>query len=926
MLHESIIVHDEKDWKSFFESLQFASIRLTRLQSSCIIPDTIFIERSFICDNNLTWYRQQKTQKGEGIYKVSSSNTSPRAIMTRLERHVQETFGETITPQSQKYAAIGMYPDRIELLKFCDVSSILSEATNLPSTNSTVTTPLEECETQQTNEKFHRPRKMPFCLYFLIPPVGSIGKRYVGTSMSSQRDGTLLGQNTDVTMSFDWYKRRNLSSVPQDWTNNQPVKLQPGEAGADVDDDTARRAVAVGMRQICRCLAMPRFDVDKRFNIRGAILEFTFDRNQSLCFSGIVSLTTMVDKPINKTSRTTIITSNNKKSVITKRSPIKESNIISTFSLTNPLDNSPRLPSLSANSSSELLNSHSEFITMDEFSTMSNDETISKIKTATPKNNINESSYFLTPPQLHQHTQQHRKIPKRPDTAPIRRRFTTSGRPMPSTRRIGGGHTYTSSVENMTSTRYTGIGSNTYHRGDNCRFSGKKRTKSILLAYGARHCDPPALVAMAHQIDSMNGDLQNLIQIEKNLKDEILQRDHMLSVSNDSTQQLNLRVQYLEKNSEESMQAAKKRETELLTDLHDTSKKLEKITKEHDAVQLILQKKESKLIIMQTTATEERETIMKRMVEYDHNNRNLRIELEKRDNEIKSISTGLANEKAANEALKMQLASLQDQIDSMGTSNALAEAEVNGLTQERNSLYRNTTGDPPPMQFKRGPSFKLYAWDIMASHPNPKAELEIVFSIFHHFNITVSQIYVHYATSSSTAFSTGIRRGPRTASRGLIPSKRKDIFGSCRLRLLMTKSDFRQFCQESKIWDHPLFSWAFIDLAYDKSIQGGTSKGGREVVLEAKAKSIRGSKKTRKQRYLVPNGTMTKRDFKEALIRISYARFPQLSHVGEKLECLFEKHIIPYCEKALTGGYDDDCDDDIVRLAEKYGSEYTSYE
>jgi len=72
-------------------------------------------------------------------------------------------------------------------------------------------------------------------------------------------------------------------------------------------------------------------------------------------------------------------------------------------------------------------------------------------------------------------------------------------------------------------------------------------------------------------------------------------------------------------------------------------------------------------------------------------------------------------------------------------------------------------------------------------------------------------------------------------------------------------------------------------------------------------------------------GTMTKRDFKEALLRLSHARFPHLANVGEKLVVLFEKHIIPYCESALLPEYSDE-DDAIVKLGKLYESGFTDAE
>ena len=116
-----------------------------------------------------------------------------------------------------------------------------------------------------------------------------------------------------------------------------------------------------------------------------------------------------------------------------------------------------------------------------------------------------------TPPHTSVHSPQPSPFvqPTRPGTAPsTARRFTPAGRPAPSTKRIGGGHTYQMSLESMTSTRYTGIGGGNGRgsgggsglgsgkRKNKRPMSGKMASKSILLAHGARHCDPPALVAM----------------------------------------------------------------------------------------------------------------------------------------------------------------------------------------------------------------------------------------------------------------------------------------------------------------------------------------------------------------------------------------------------------------------------------------------
>ena len=424
----------------------------------------------------------------------------------------------------------------------------------------------------------------------------------------------------------------------------------------------------------------------------------------------------------------------------------------------------------------------------------------------------------------------------------------------------------------------------------------------------------------AHQIDGLNGSLVLSIGREKQLREEMKERAHMLEVVNDHTIQLNQRISLLEKELSETKEAAEIMEKNLLKDLHETRKNLDQMTKENHGLKVVLEAKEQKLTVVTSSATQERETIMRRMVEYDHQNRSLISDLEKRDLEVTSLSGSLAKESAANHALKGQLAELQEQIDSMGTSNALALSDVRDVTGERNDLLRQSKD--ATLQYKSGRPFKLYAWDILSSHPNPRAELEIVYSIFSHFHITMSQVYIHYATSSTTVYFSGknqmgmLRSGRKGGGRSDRGRNSGRSSGSGRLRLLMTRSDFRTFAMESKIWDHPLFSTAFIDLAFEKSILGGTRKGGREVVMEAD--KLNGGHTTKSERYFVPTGTMTKRDFKEALLRLSHARFPHLKNVGEKLVVLFEKHIIPYCESALIPEEEEEEEDDVVRLGRKY--------
>ena len=61
----------------------------------------------------------------------------------------------------------------------------------------------------------------------------------------------------------------------------------------------------------------------------------------------------------------------------------------------------------------------------------------------------------------------------------------------------------------------------------------------------------------------------------------------------------------------------------------------------------------------------------------------------------------------------------------------------------------------------------------------------------------------------------------------------------------------------------------------------------------------------------VPAGTMTRREFKEALLRLAHARFSHLDNIADKVSVMIEQHILPGCEAALNPVIDDD---DSVRL------------
>ena len=398
-------IYFEKDWRFFFDSLQYGATRLSRLKTACLLPDVIFIESQYNpyhtpdeSHSPLAWFTQQKTAKGEGIFKVKPSQTTPQAILARLDRHLVRVLGETVAPVSDRIAAVAMFHDRSSLLTFGQVETLLYEMTNMTFSRDGDDEEEEEQEKEEERRAERmaegamlcRPDHVPFCLYFVVPP-GVDGKRYVSTSMSSKREGTLLGQQSGTTMSNDWYERRGVSDgrPPAEWS------LHGSATTVGVSDKEARRSVDGGMRQLCRCLALPRYDVDDRISVRGVILEFMFDRDQMLWWCGIVSLTTMIDKPIR-----------------TPRASVGRSSVVSLPD--------ERIAMLDSNSKNILMTTPSSTTT-----------------THAPR--------LHTPPHTSVHSPQPSPFvqPTRPGTAPsTARRFTPAGRPAPSTKRIGGGHTY----------------------------------------------------------------------------------------------------------------------------------------------------------------------------------------------------------------------------------------------------------------------------------------------------------------------------------------------------------------------------------------------------------------------------------------------------------------------------------------------------
>ena len=173
--------------------------------------------------------------------------------------------------------------------------------------------------------------------------------------------------------------------------------------------------------------------------------------------------------------------------------------------------------------------------------------------------------------------------------------------------------------------------------------------------------------------------------------------------------------------------------------------------------------------------------------------------------------TGRAEQRAlGSDSLKESLRDIKENIDLMGASHDMAVDEMNEYRNERNDLFRKSGDFDARLKHGRGKPFKLYAWDILAAHANPRAELEIVFSVFHHFNVEIKQVYVHYASHAAPVFES-LRQKSRTQMQRLFRpggstsrSGAGSGFGppnasfsghvsmdSGRLRLLMTRSDFR---------------------------------------------------------------------------------------------------------------------------------------
>ena len=928
---DAAIIHSERDWRDFYDRLCFASTKLGRINSKVAIPDAVFLEKTWRGTGpSLVWYSQQNTERGKGVYKVLRAQTHAHGILAQLERHMSLLLGE-VADGTPRHACVATYTDRQEVLTFAQVSAILFELKNIGIHEGNERHSPEQQQLRERGGLLHdqgttvygRPPHFPFCFSFIAPPDVD-GIRYISSSVANEREGLLLGAVALTSRQNDYFQRRGMARRPPEWRREGN---DTKHAAVGVDSEKAiQRTIAVGMRQLCRSLVLQRrgidltkdlrpennFDSDidtlaqtqrharlvtAATDVRGVVLEFTFSTDRRLWFSGIVSITKMRKKTHNALPQTFSNKGGAIHSAKAVKQPVIRENaaaVIFDESLDNNSDNNIRLPIRPSTSRPASA-------------------------TSTPRS----SSSVFDP-----HT----------------------GKPVTTSKRIGGGHAYakTSSSETIY-TPVVGAGralsasaSVTRRRqGRKAGTSSSAGARSVLLAYGARHCPPPALVAMGHRIDTLMGQLSGEIQNGKKLEEEVEHRDHTIAIMGDHTAQLRHRISSLEQELATTRQDFAVREADLLRDLHQVRTSLDQTKKEKSGAENTLIALQHKLVVIEASAKDERGSIMQRMVEYDEAGRNAKAEIERlekgvqeRDEEIVKLTEELSKERSACDSLKESLRDIKENIDSMGASHDMAVDDMNEYRNERNALFRKNGDYDSRLKHGRGKPFKLYAWDILATHANPRAELEIVFSVFHHFNVELKQVYVHYASHAAPVFET-VRQGTPN-QRGFGSSDSTSRIGarsgkgggtSGRLRLLMTRSDFRAFSRDSGICDPPLFPISFVDLCFNKAILGGTRKGGREVMLEGpdmKARSgIRGSSNRHRMVYnkggpgkaasceKVPAGTMTRREFKEALLRLAHARFSHLDNIADKVSLMIEQHILPSCEAALNPLLDDD---DSVRL------------
>ena len=904
----STTIHREGDWRDFFERLCFAATRLGRIQAKVKIPDIIFIEKTWTgTENPLVWYSQQTTHRGVGIYRVLSTQTNSKGILSQLAKHLSLLLG-ALPDGTPRHACVATFQDRQEILTYAKVEAMLSEIQNINLEN-----PPSSQEGYGT--VYGRPPHFPFCISFLAPPKSG-SARYISSSVANDQEGLLLGAVSQTARAFDYFQRRGMARRPPEWNCDE----HQSEITIKSVDSTTQRLIAVGMRQLCRSLVLQRKGIDltkdldvnrvqredpqavqllqrhtrlinAATDVQGVILEFTQSTDGLLWFSGIVSITKMKRKA-------------------NKSLPQSLSTMGGMFCA----ESNGEKPEKQRNSASLIY-----------------------------EDQPSSSGSHHVPVRPSSARNVSRKTP-RSSTASVFDPHT--GMPLSITRRVGGGHSYVK----QSGTLYTPV---------NRSFTppSRQNVKSILLAHGARHCAPPALVAMGHRIDKLMGQLEGEIQRGKALEGEVEERDHTISVIGDHASQLRHRIAALEQELSATRQQFATREADLLRDLHNVRGSLDDMTKEKGGLENTLIAVQHKLEVLEATAKDERGSLVNRMVEYDEaarkadsKIRKLEAGIAERDNEIVKLTEELSKERSASDSLKESLRDLKENFDSMGASHDMAVSEMKEYKSERNDLFRNSGEHTSRLRFGRGKPFKLYAWDILATHPNPRAELEIVFSVFHHYNVEIQQIYVHYASHAAPIFNTLRQRtsvpakrvfkeGGSTSRSGAgsgLKSVPSPYFGpargksseSGRLRLLMTRSDFRSFARDTGICDPPLFPVSFVDLCFDKAILGGTRKGGREVILEGvDGKTSRGGFRPDGNRHRmiysrggagrmpscekIPNGTMTRREFKEALLRLAHARFSKLENIADKISLMIEEHIIPGCQAALNLVLEDD---DCVRL------------
>ena len=121
---------------------------------------------------------------------------------------------------------------------------------------------------------------------------------------------------------------------------------------------------------------------------------------------------------------------------------------------------------------------------------------------------------------------------------------------------------------------------------------------------------------MGHRIDTLMGQLSGEIQNGKQLQDEVEHRDHTIAIMGDHSAQLRQRVVSLEQELSIARQEFASREADLYV-IFTKCTNLDQTAKEKSGVENTLIALQHKLAVIESSAKDERGSIMKRMVDYD---------------------------------------------------------------------------------------------------------------------------------------------------------------------------------------------------------------------------------------------------------------------------------------------------------------------